>query len=99
MSKFRRSSNRSDENQDEIVKALRGINGVSVEMGHDDILVGYKGRNYWIELKNPEAISNVTGQPMPSKIRKSQYKIRETWCGQYDIAWTLEQILKVIGIS
>lgn len=98
MSKFRKSSNRSDENQDEIVKSLLKIHGVSVEKGHDDILVGYKGKNYWIEIKNPETISNVTGKPRPTAIKKSQYKIMETWRGQYDIVWTLDQILKIIGI-
>lgn len=98
MSKFRKSSNRTDKNQDAIVEALLEIPGVSVDKGHDDILVGYKGKNYWLELKNPDVISKVTGQPIPSKIRKSQYKIRGTWCGQYDIVWTLDQILKIIGI-
>ena len=79
-----------DANQHGIVKALNAIPGVTVELGHDDLLVGYKGATYWYELKD--------GKPSPSQIKPDQYRIWETWTGHYKIVWTAEQILEDIGI-
>lgn len=42
MSKYRRAA-RIDKNQPEIVKILRSVPGVSVELGKDDI----RGVTYW----------------------------------------------------
>ena len=50
--KLRRAA-KIDRNQGDIVSALRKIPGISVETGHDDILVGYKGRTWWFEVKAP----------------------------------------------
>lgn len=47
---------KSDANQKEIVKSLRKL-GFSVETNHDDILVGANGVTYWIEIKNPNCVS------------------------------------------
>ncbi len=79
-----------DANQPEIVEALRAIPGVSVELGHDDILVGYKGLTYWYELKE--------SKPTNSQIKPDQYRIWETFTGHYKIVWTLDQILEDIGL-
>jgi len=97
MSKYRQAA-RIDDNQPDIVKALLDIPGVTVETGHDDILVGYKGFNYWIEIKNPNTIKK-SGGFKSGAIKKSQYKIKDKWKGQYLIAWTLEQILSEIGVT
>ena len=94
MSKWRRAA-KIDANQPEIVRQLREL-GCSVETGKDDILVGANGRTYWFEIKEPGAISTVTGQPRPSEIKPSQVKLLDTWKGHYRIAWTLEQILEDI---
>ena len=51
MSKNRYSA-RADANQPEIVKQLRKM-GMSVQCNMDDILIGWKGKNYWIEIKDP----------------------------------------------
>ena len=92
MANWRKSKGResTDSNQKDIVKALRAIPGVSCEIGHDDILVGYKGRSYWYELK--------AKKPTPSQIKPDQYRIWETWTGHYRIIWELDQILEDIGI-
>ncbi len=89
MSKWRAAA-KVDKNQPEIVKALRKIPGVTVQTKMDDILIGYKGVNYWIELKE--------SKPSPSQIKYSQYKLWAEWQGQYLIAWELGQILELIGI-
>ena len=85
-----RRAKRVDANQPDIVKSLRTIPGVSVELDHDDLLVGYKGRTYWFELKD--------GKPAPSQIKPDQYRIWETFTGHYKIVWTLEQILEDLNI-
>ena len=97
MSKFRRAA-RVDNNQKYIVDQLRSIPGVTVEVNHDDILVGYKGRTYWFEIKNPE-VANANGRVFESKIKDDQKRIRRTWTGHYKIVSTLEEILKEIGIK
>lgn len=94
-----RRAARTDDNQKEIIKALRDIPGVSVEPGHDDILVGYRNNTYWVELKNPNAVSKKTGAVLDSRKQKSQHRLSKEWTGHYFIAWTLDQILNEIGVT
>lgn len=97
MSKYRRAA-RKDNNENEIVKALRAIPGVTVQPNMDDILVGHKGLTYWIELKNPETVSSKTGKVRESAIKASQKKLRSEWTGHYKIVSSLEEVLEDIGI-
>jgi len=87
-----------DRNQAEIVKALRKIPGISVETGHDDILVGYKGRTWWFEVKAQECVSPRTARVRASSMTKSEKLRLENWKGQYDVVWDIYQILERIGI-
>lgn len=96
MSKHRRAA-KIDANQPEIVKALRKIPAVSVQVGMDDILVGYQGLSYWFEIKEPECVSTVTGEVQPSKIKDSQHKLLAEWQGHYQIIWNVDQIIEAIG--
>ena len=98
MSKYRRAA-KIDNNQHGIVDSLRAIPGVTVATGHDDILVGYKGRTYWFEIKQEDVISPVTGEPVPSSIKKSQKDLLDDWRGHYMIVWRVDQILTELGIS
>jgi len=91
LSKYRQAA-KVDTNQGDIVKNLRKL-GYTVEVGHDDILVGDQGLTYWYELKQEDAISKKTGEVRPSEIKKSQRDLRDNWKGHYKIVWTLEQIL------
>ncbi len=95
MSKHRRAA-KIDKNQPFIVDTLRDIPGVTVQVGMDDILVGYKGKNFWFEIKEPETVSKRTGKVNPSKIKESQYKLLENWAGHYSIVWNIDQILAEI---
>ena len=97
MSKHRRAAN-IDKNQGSIVRYLEMIPGVSVALKHDDILVGYRGRNYWFELKEPEQINTKTGLPWAGRIKQSQYKLLESWMGHYRICWGLKPIFDDMGI-
>ena len=93
-------ADKTDNNQKEIVRALRKIPGIKVETGHDDVLIGRNGKTYWFEIKNPdEAVSKRTGKLLPNTLQANQKKLLATWTGHYKVVWSLEQILKEIGIN
>ena len=98
MSKYRYAA-KVDSNQPALVKALRAMPGVTVQVGMDDILVGHKGQTYWIEIKQPETVSKRTGEVRESEIKQSQKDLRDNWLGHYSICWSLDQILNEIGIG
>ena len=98
MSKFRKINSAVDSNQKDIIDILETIPALAVKTGHDDILVGFRGRNYWFEIKNPDSINKKTGDIKESWIREGQKKIKEEWRGQYDIVTSLDEILHIIGV-
>jgi len=93
--KYRQAA-RVDNNQLDIVKSLRKLPGITVEVGHDDILVGYKGKTYWYEIKSPDA-ANKSGVVFCSKIKPDQKRILRDFTGHYKIVISLEEILDDIG--
>ena len=94
MSKNRYSA-RADANQPEIVKQLRKL-GMSVQCGMDDILVGWQGKNYWIEIKDPEKTLKKDGSYKSTALKDSQKKLLAEWKGQYSVCHSLERILEVM---
>lgn len=91
MSKFRRAA-KIDENQPGIVSELRK-RGYSVVVGHDDILVGHRGKTYWYEIKEPSNVSVKTGLINPSSLKKSQKELLATFKGHYQVVWSAKQIM------
>ena len=91
-----RYSAKTDTNQAAIVKALRSLPGVTVAVNHDDILVGYQGRTYWYEIKNPDAVSKKTGKVRESEKKKSQKDLEDTWTGHYKIVSSYDELIKDI---
>lgn len=98
MSKHRYSA-RTDSNQPDIVKYLRSIPGVTVQVSMDDILVGFRGKNFWFEIKEPGTVSKKTGKINESAIKQTQKDLREKWKGQYNIVHSIEQIMEVMKIA
>ena len=95
-----RRAARTDENQEQIVKALRAV-GASVQslaaVGHGvpDLLVGYQGKNILIEIKD----GNKT--PSKRKLTDDQVKWHESWNGgavvvvdSVDAAWVALGIMR-----
>lgn len=88
---------RVDSNQKEIVKALRGV-GATVQHIHEigkgcpDILVGYRGLNYLMEIKD--------GNKPPSKIKLTQDEKKwiAEWKGHVVVVNDIDQALWVIGV-
>ena len=74
MSKYRRAA-RIDENQSAIVNALRDIPGLSVALEHDDILVGYKGKTFWYEIKKEDGLLKKDGTFRKGKVKQGQYNL------------------------
>lgn len=93
-----RRAARIDNNQKEIVEALKGIPSISVEVGHDDILVGFEGKTYWFEIKSKEAL-NKEGKVREGRKQDSQKRLSETWKGHYQIVSSLDEILKKLKIN
>ena len=83
---------RVDANQKEIMKALRSagasvlhVHRVGRGEGSSDLIVGFRGRNYLIEVKTP------TGA-----VREGQRDFASSWRGQYAIVRTVEEAMAII---
>ena len=89
-----RRAGRTDANQADIVADLRRIPGCSVAVtsslgkGYPDILVGFRGLNFWIELKNPKT---ARGQKPDTRARQESF--RAGWHGQLLKASSFKEIL------
>ena len=80
---------KTDDNQQEIVKALRAI-GCKVEIiGRPvDLLIGYRGLNFLLECK-PERRQNRSDQ-------KKQRDWIKAWRGQVCVVTSAEQAIKAV---
>jgi hypothetical protein len=85
----RRIIHRSDVNQADIVKTLRKCGATVDIIGEPlDLLVGWRGMNYLMEVK-PDA---------KSKLRPSQVEFFATWRGQKARVNSVSEALAVLGI-
>ena len=86
-----RYASKTDANQSAIVDELRRV-GASVESLHrvgkdiPDLLVGFRGQNYLIEIKAPGG-ATTPGQRM----------WHATWSGQCAVVTTADEAMRVIG--
>lgn len=93
-----RRAGKVDANQGEIVAALREL-GISVQIlsavgeGCPDILVGYKGGNYPIEIKDGER------PPSERTLTPQQKKWHAEWKGTAYVANRLSDVLLIIGAA
>lgn len=84
-----------DANQPEIIEALRKA-GCSVQPLHTigkgvpDLLVGHRGRNYLLELKDGEKC------PSARKLTEDQVAWHQGWRGQVIVIETTEEALHFI---
>ena len=87
---------RIDANQPLIVKALReaGASVLSLSPmggGCPDLLVGYKGRNLLMEIKDP------TKKPSQRKLTDDEYVFHSGWAGNVFLVETAVEALKLLG--
>ena len=84
-----------DANQNEVVAALRKIPGCSVAItsmvgqGFPDLVVGYKYRNYLIELKDGKK------PPSARKLTPDEQKFFSTWQGEVWVCNSLDDVLQI----
>ncbi len=89
---------RTDRNQAEIVAALREI-GASVQHLHavgrgcPDLLVGWRGLNYLLEIKDGEQ------EPARRRLTKDEDRWHREWAGQVATVETVEQAYAAIGVQ
>lgn len=87
---------RVDDNQPEIMEALRKV-GASVQplstvgFGVPDILVGYQGRNFLLEIKDGRKV------PSAQKLTPMQIRWHEEWRGNSAVVNSVEAALAAIG--
>jgi hypothetical protein len=87
-----------DENQSDIVNGLM-LFGAKVQLLHavgqgcPDILVGFNGKNFLIEIKNPDKPKG------DQKLTPDQVKWHKFWTGQKAIAHTLDEALQIINCN
>lgn len=74
-----RYANRIDANQNDIVRALRGLGAyvriISQGDGIPDLLVGYRGRTVLIEVKDGDKV------PSAQKLTTAEEKFHMEWTG------------------
>jgi Holliday junction resolvase len=85
-----------DANQAEIVAALRAVGATvtplhAVGQGCPDILAGYGGLNFLLEVKDGAK------PPSARKLTPDQVSWHDTWRGQVAVASSVKEALKIIG--
>ena len=85
-----------DSNQSAVVKTLRSVPGVSVLLLHQvgggcpDLCVGYQGRNYLFELKNPSQV------PSKQQLTEAEKEFAASWRGHVSTVTSAMEILNQI---
>ena len=88
-----------DANQKELMTKLRLITGITVATTHTigkgfpDIVIGYKGINYLVEIKDG------TKPPSQRKLTKDEVSFHSNWTGQVQICNNFYEILKMLHIE
>lgn len=84
-----RTAAKRDKNERDIITAYKGIGATVVQLsikGVCDLLVGFRGVNYLVEVK--EGKNNLT---------PDQIAFFDSWAGQRVVVWTVDEALEAIG--
>ena len=91
-----RRAARTDANQNEIVQALRDV-GASVAItsalgfGFPDIVAGYRGINYLIEIKDGAK------SPSKRKLTEDEQEWHDLWRGAVIVVNDVDEALRAVG--
>lgn len=85
-----------DGNHGQIVAALRAVGATvtstaSAGAGFPDLTVGYRGRTYLLEVKDPAQV------PSKRRLTPAQVEWHAAWRGQVAVVESVEEALEVIG--
>ena len=87
---------RTDANHSDVVAALRSI-GASVSdtsragNGFPDLVVGYRGRNWLIEVKDGEK------PPSARKLTPAQVEFKATWRGHWAVVYSAVEAIEIVS--
>lgn len=92
----RHRTHRRDINQTPIEQALKQVGATLADLsqvgaGVTDLLVGYRGVNFLLEIKNPNQ------SPSHRKLTEKQQEFHAFWRGQKTVVETVDDALKAIG--
>ena len=93
---MKRPITKLDANHTEIISALKGVYGVTVAdtagVGHGfpDIVVGYRGKNFLIEIKDGAK------PPSDRKLTPSQSIFHGRWRGQVAVVTNVDEALTLV---
>jgi hypothetical protein len=89
-----RHANQRDGNEKPIVDALRRIGCTVIQLDRPcDLLVGYRGRNFLLEVKLPLGPRGGTSH---SQLNDDQKDFEQTWRGQFDVVRSAEEAIEVV---
>lgn len=86
-----RYAKRRDANEREVIDALLAVGCSVLQTDGVDLVVGYRGVNYLIEVKDGSKPKS------ERKLTKAQLDLRQSWRGQYSVVESVDQALCVIS--
>lgn len=96
MEQLMKRGSRPDLNHEEIRDGLKQIIGKQcvrdtkdIGGGFPDLVIGFRGQNYFLEVKSDEN----------AKLTPAETAFHMTWEGQIDIVYSLDDAMKVIGLT
>ena len=90
---------RTDANHKEIVDSIRKIPSLSVFSTHmvgkgfPDIVIGYKGINYLVEIKDGAKTKS------QKKLTEDEIRFHQSWFGQINVCECVEDVLMLLKIN
>ena len=90
---------RTDANHKEIVDSIRKIPSLSVFSTHmvgkgfPDIVIGYKGINYLVEIKDGEKTKS------QKKLTEDEIKFHQSWFGQIIVCECVQDVYVLLKIN
>lgn len=86
MTKIPRYNARRDANEGEITDALDRLGITYLRLDEVDLLIGYRGCNYLLEVKTAAG-----------RLNQNQKVFADWWKGQWTVVRSIDDVLKVIG--
>jgi hypothetical protein len=89
---------KADNNQSSLVKQMRKIPGLTVALTHTvgngfgDAVIGFRGRNYLVEIKDPSK------PPSAKKLTPDEQRFHDEWTGQISVIETIDDVMKIINV-
>jgi len=87
-----RRAPRRDANEREIIDALEAIGASVVQGGPLDLIVGYRGSNYIMEVKDGSK------PPSKRKLTSSEQEFIDGWEGRADVVESIDEAFAVLGV-